>query len=245
MIKTAIEKLEDFVFECQMRYSEQGIIGDSSYLWEAAHHPKPKCLGGTETKDLLKEDHAIHGVLQSEVYQHPCIWGWEVDYLDGELLQLFKKWQSEKGRRAGLHVHAETNDEGKSIHGVKCAEAIHSVKNSDGKSVTAVKAGTAGGASAMAEKNEEGKSVVAVKAALASHVEKNEDGQSVNAVKAAEESAKKLRRAVRVTRLDTGEVFDFLSGRGAARALGILPARVNELCHGKAHQYKGLTAEFI
>jgi hypothetical protein len=45
---------------------------------------------------MFIEDHAIHGVLQSEVFQHPCIYGWEAEYLDGELYDLCKKWHSLK-----------------------------------------------------------------------------------------------------------------------------------------------------
>ena len=88
----ALEKLEEFVFECLLQYSEQGILNDPSYEWNICHHPEPKCLGGEETKDLLREHHAIHGVLQSEAYQRPCIWGWEGQYLtETEDIELFEK----------------------------------------------------------------------------------------------------------------------------------------------------------
>jgi len=59
----------------------------------------PKCKGGEVTIKLLKHHHAIQGVLQSEEYQHPCIYGWEANYLGGEMLELCKKWKSEQGRR--------------------------------------------------------------------------------------------------------------------------------------------------
>lgn len=50
---------------------------------------------------LLEADHAIQGVLQSEAYNTDCIWGWEADYLDGELLALHHKWMQHKGHRTG------------------------------------------------------------------------------------------------------------------------------------------------
>jgi hypothetical protein len=60
----------------------------------------PRCEGGEVTIKLLKQHHAVQGVLQSEEYQRPCIWGWEANYLQGEMLALYKKWRSELGRRA-------------------------------------------------------------------------------------------------------------------------------------------------
>jgi hypothetical protein len=64
--------------------------------WHECHYPVPKCLGGTETILLLKEHHAVQGVLQSEEYQHPCIWGWEAEFLREELLNVHKKWMRKK-----------------------------------------------------------------------------------------------------------------------------------------------------
>ena len=68
--------------------------------WEQCHYPAPKCLGGTETVLLLKEHHAAQGVLQSEEYQHPCIWGWERLYLDENATPLWKKWMRLKAQPA-------------------------------------------------------------------------------------------------------------------------------------------------
>ena len=66
--------------------------------WQECHYPAPKCLGGTEVILLLKEHHAVQGVLQSEEFEHPCIWGWEKQYLDGEILECFVKWKVALGR---------------------------------------------------------------------------------------------------------------------------------------------------
>jgi hypothetical protein len=59
---------------------------------------------------LLKEHHAVQGVLQSEEYQHCCIWGWEANYLDGEMLAMCKKWHSTRARLS----HANRTPEGRS-----------------------------------------------------------------------------------------------------------------------------------
>jgi hypothetical protein len=58
---------------------------------------------------LLREHHAIQGVIQSVEYQWRCIWGWEEKYLTGEYLELFKKWMSE-GRKV---AHAAKGEEEK------------------------------------------------------------------------------------------------------------------------------------
>jgi hypothetical protein len=93
---------QEFVEGCQRYYAENyyepGNPEDGE--WHDCHYPAPKCLGGTETVKLLKEHHAVQGVLQSEEWQRCCIWGWEAEYLSGALLALCKKWHSSKGRSA-------------------------------------------------------------------------------------------------------------------------------------------------
>jgi len=101
---------EQFVKWCEDYYFDNRLEpgnpchGD----WESCHYPVPKCLGGSNTILLLKEHHAIQGVLQSEEYNYPCIWGWEKSYLEAEILSLWLKWmrvkgqpfKSERGRKA-------------------------------------------------------------------------------------------------------------------------------------------------
>lgn len=53
------------------------------------------------TVPLLREDHAVHGVIQSEVFQHPCIFNWEKQYLTGPYLDLFSKWKTVSGQIGG------------------------------------------------------------------------------------------------------------------------------------------------
>jgi hypothetical protein len=62
--------------------------------WHECHYPVPKCLKGTETILLLKEHHAVQGVLQSEEYQTCCVYNWERHFLSGELLLIYRKWRS-------------------------------------------------------------------------------------------------------------------------------------------------------
>lgn len=89
---------EQFVRWCEDHYFDNRLEpgnpchGD----WESCHYPVPKCLGGSNTVLLLKEHHAIQGVLQSEECNHPCIWGWEKSYLEAEILSLWRKWMGVK-----------------------------------------------------------------------------------------------------------------------------------------------------
>ena len=82
-------------------YLELNLHKNPTITWHRAHYPLPRCLGGQEEINLLEADHAVQGVLQSEAYGHDCIYGWEADYLDGELLALHHKWMQYKGRRVG------------------------------------------------------------------------------------------------------------------------------------------------
>ena len=112
-----ISKLERFVQDCEMRYYSEGIEpGNPMHgVWEKAHHPVPKCAGGTETMWLLKEHHAIHNVIQSDCYDRCCVWSWEFNYLEGEMLERAKWWKAENGRR---NLAAQTHEQ-KSAYGRK------------------------------------------------------------------------------------------------------------------------------
>jgi hypothetical protein len=90
-------------------YYEPGNPEDGE--WEESHYPLPKCLGGEETVLLLKRHHAVQGVLQSEELQHPSIYGWEKEFLEGELLSLFEKWTTEKGYLANRAKMENTTHE--------------------------------------------------------------------------------------------------------------------------------------
>ena len=64
-----LEDLEGYVQDCYLKYSVAGIeVGDPLYEWDNAHHPKSEKLGGATTVPLMRKHHAVHGVIQSEVY---------------------------------------------------------------------------------------------------------------------------------------------------------------------------------
>ena len=98
-----------YVQKVLKHYKDNDIVqGDPNEgVWHHAHYPLPKHLGN-QTVLLLREHHAVQGVLQSEEFQTPCIWNWEKDYLDGWLLERFHYWRSELSKKSG-RAAAETN----------------------------------------------------------------------------------------------------------------------------------------
>ena len=107
---------KEWVEGCYAYYAENDyeINNPEDGEWHDAHYPVPECKYGTETIPLLKQHHAIQGVLQSEEYQHPCVWGWEETYLQGEVLVLYRKWKSEAGRISRAKQLANTTPEQRS-----------------------------------------------------------------------------------------------------------------------------------
>ena len=94
----------DYVSGVLSFYHENDIRpGDPNEgVWHLAHYPLPRCLGGQEEILLLEEHHAVQGVLQSEEYQHCCVFNWEKKFLTGYYLDLFNKWRSKVAREHGM-----------------------------------------------------------------------------------------------------------------------------------------------
>jgi hypothetical protein len=90
----------EWVAGCQSYYRENYLEpgNPEDGEWHDCHYPTPKCLGGTNTVKLLVQHHAVHGILQSEEYNYPCIYTWESAYLPVEYLPLYDKWITEKHR---------------------------------------------------------------------------------------------------------------------------------------------------
>jgi len=97
----------EWIKQCQIKYRWEKL--PEGEHWEDAHYPTPLCLGGTETVKLWSRDHAVHGVLQSEDIDHPCLHSFRTNS-DRELLSnfypeyldLYSKWRVELSRRGGL-----------------------------------------------------------------------------------------------------------------------------------------------
>lgn len=95
----------EYVEGCLLWYREADLQPGNPQdgEWHECHYPVPKCLGGTKVILLLEEHHAVQGVLQSEENQRPCIYGWEKQHLEGQLLDLWQKWMEVKAK-PGLAV---------------------------------------------------------------------------------------------------------------------------------------------
>jgi hypothetical protein len=89
----------EWVEQCKIKYRWEPL--PEGEHWEDAHYPEPECRNGTETVRLWSRDHAVHGVLQSEDLNHPCMHGFRT-HTDRELilahnpeyLDLYNKWRA-------------------------------------------------------------------------------------------------------------------------------------------------------
>lgn len=89
--------------------------------WHQAHYPRPRCLGSHETVLLLKQHHAVQGVLQSEEFQTCCLLGWEKEFVVGTKYEpLFYKWMRAQrvaaGHSSGWKPIIVTTPEGEEIY---------------------------------------------------------------------------------------------------------------------------------
>ena len=106
----------EWVYGCYAYYLENGYEpgNPEDGEWHHCHWPVPECKGGSKTVLLLKQHHAVHGVLQSEEWRHSCIYGWEADWVEGWLYERCKYWMAEKGRRVRAKQLAATTPEQRS-----------------------------------------------------------------------------------------------------------------------------------
>jgi hypothetical protein len=117
----------EWIEQCQLKYRGEPL--PEGEHWEDAHYPTPKCLGGTETVRIWSRDHAVHGPLQSEEFNYPCIWGDERILLETyypEYLTLWEKWKynlcSLGGSKGGPIAGPKTLLMGVGIHGMTFLE---------------------------------------------------------------------------------------------------------------------------
>ena len=87
-------------------------------------------------------------------------------------------------RKMNEALHAEKDEFGKSVQGVRNGERLHEEKDEVGRCVNSVKGGKKAAKKLHKEKDELGRSVNSVKGAAAANKEKDEFGRSVNAMKA-------------------------------------------------------------
>jgi hypothetical protein len=76
--------------------------------WEW-NHTLPRCLFGDQPVGqwLTLEQHTVASILQSEAFNHSCVWGGMKTSCPPQWLPLFEKWASVHGRRVALHENTE------------------------------------------------------------------------------------------------------------------------------------------
>jgi hypothetical protein len=122
---------EEWIESCLVKYRLEQLPEEEH--WEEAHYPIPKCDGGTRVIRLWSRDHSVHGVVQSEELQRPCIHGYRVHW-DRNLLSLYypewlglyEKWYKEHKSRAGKIGGTRVPKEAKSRGGKNCPKEAKS-----------------------------------------------------------------------------------------------------------------------
>ena len=76
----------EWVEQCQVKYRWEPL--PEGEHWEDAHYPLPLCLGGTETVRMWSRDHTVHGVLQGNSLEYPCLHGYRC-HTDRDLIEKF------------------------------------------------------------------------------------------------------------------------------------------------------------
>ena len=125
---------QDFLTNVLDYYESENLkAGDPDHVWEMAHYPTPRHMGGKQKVPLTKYHHALHGVIQSEETGTCCIFGWEAHeihqgpFIDNyfDLLDAHDFWISEGRREAALTLHSKKLSDRHSAHAVKAAKARH------------------------------------------------------------------------------------------------------------------------
>jgi hypothetical protein len=235
-------------------------------------------MGGTGYY-LLHDHHQQQGILQSKDVGRLCVFSgyakrwlmncdpFPADYF--ELWDIYEKYVSLHSAKLTAKLHAEKDENGKSLHGKKCAAAahkvvhaekdadgkslhakklgrvLHAVKDADGKSVNSVKGGKKGGVATHRYKDGFGRSVHGVKCAERLHAEKDEGGGSLAAKKAGAAAKLVCQKKIELMRLSDKVTFVFESGMDACRSLGLNSGSLSNVCNGKYKSTKGFTARYL
>ena len=244
---------EIFALACRSRYEQMGLVVDR-HNGEFAHCPLPKKMGD-KGYYLLHDDHQHQGLLQSKDVGRCCFLpSYAKRWLMGckefpenyfELWSIYEEFTRDNALKAAKTLHAERDENGRSVQGVKNAERLNMGKDEFGRSVLAVKGGRAGGKAVHAERDEYGRSVQAVKNSERLHSEKDEFGKSIAAKKAAAASKLKTQKKTELVRIADGRVFVYDSSWDAARGLGLSQGKLSEVCNGKRKTHKGFTARYL
>jgi hypothetical protein len=184
--------------------------------WPIGHH-------------LTLKQHAVASALQTLALQKNCMCGWHKEYLPGDLVDLawsyYKKQCAENGNRTGPEnikaAQSALTPETLSENGKRTTVSLHLEKDSLGRSAHAVKMSALGNKKKHSERDDYGRSLAGKKSCFAEKA-----------------------RTIRVTKLETGEVFDFANSIEAGMVLGLVPRSLRRVAAGERNSVHGYAAEF-
>jgi hypothetical protein len=122
-------------------------IDPNHYRMEFNHFWPKSIFGDWPVGQFLTlRQHAIASALQTLVFKENCMCGWHKQYLPPKLLELawtyyytFAKKNAVKGAAiTNAVIHAEKDENGKSLHSKKCGALSHAEKDENGLSVFAL-----------------------------------------------------------------------------------------------------------
>jgi hypothetical protein len=197
------------------------------------NHFLPRCVFGEWPIGhyLTLEQHAIASALQTLSFKKNCMCGWHKKYIPENLLDLAWPYY----RHASKQVMAK----------------VLSEKDERGKCVVAVRAGKASAACLKEKTDDSGRSLLEVKAEKmrkiaqmvneVKHAQRDEHGRSIAGKTS---NFAKQARPIKVTKLETGETFEFANSVDAGLSLGLIPRSLRKVASGERNSVYGYTAEF-
>jgi hypothetical protein len=177
---------------------------------------------------LTLKQHAIASALQTLALQKNCMCGWHKKYLPEHLLNLAWPYYCYSSKQNFSKLMSE--------------------KDERGKCVMAVKAGKASAARLREQTGDSGKDLLTVRMEKmhkvcnkVKHAQRDEYGRSI----AGKDSNLAMQaRTIKVTKLDTGETFEFANSVDAGLALGLIPRCLRKVASGERNSVYGYAAEF-
>jgi hypothetical protein len=217
---------------------------------------------------LTLKQHAIASALQTLALQKNCMCGWHKKYLPEHLLNLAWPYYCDSSKQTFSKVLSEKDERGKCVMAVRAGKAsitrLREQTDDSGKDLLTVRMEKMREA-AHREKDELGRSLLGLKNAERMHSEKDEDGKSKLAKRCAQKMNKVKHaqrdeygrsiagkdsnlamqaRTIKVTKLDTGETFEFANSVDAGLALGLIPRCLRKVASGERNSVYGYAAEF-
>ena len=138
-------------------------------------------------------------------------------------------------------LHIEKNEDGKSVFATKIGKMSHQEKYDDGRSVHAVKIAKL----SHQHTDELGRSIKVMHMNEKVHSEKDEYGRSLHTVNYLLKYNEPRKKQIKVTHIESGEVFIFYSLGEAARTFKVHKTGLSQVALKKSKQHKGYYAEYF